>query len=503
MSQPAVPLRVVWEGIANPQLYEDMVSCLLSILHPNSVRTDGSGGDGGRDVHFDGPDGLEIFELKSFTGRVVGNRRAQLKRSYAKAMGHSPAAWTLVVPIDPTEAEQRWFAALTSQSIARCTWLGKTQLNAAMAQHPCVPRYYLHDVNDEIRHLAELFHAEQAALSGGVTDALARIQSIAGQLDELDPFYLVDIRVDTATGSAGCSLSPRYLGADRDRPISMQAHLVFPDEVAMNAARQSLQATFDFGVATNIPADFVRAVHVDAPAGLGGQFQGGNLTVGPNVLTGTPEQQLNLRVSDPDGAHLTILGLRGRAHTIGQRGLISDATDESGSLTAQLQLDWVELSLHMTYQVNVQPAQPAVLLPLLRFLVAARKPNQLTWVLPDGTELGPPSPAAKDEALVDERWLRSVETLARVQAAAGVWFAMPDELSAQDAEDLWVADQLLACRIVDGTWSRFEPEMHGADARTYLEHLSGLTGDITKPVSLHKVTEQNLTLAGNNVPLGR
>ena len=42
MSQPAVPLRVVWEGIANPQLYEDMVSCLLSILHPNSVRTDAS-----------------------------------------------------------------------------------------------------------------------------------------------------------------------------------------------------------------------------------------------------------------------------------------------------------------------------------------------------------------------------------------------------------------------------------------------------------------------------
>jgi hypothetical protein len=38
-----------WEDL-EPQKYENMVSVLLSRLHPDSQRIDGKGGDGGRDV---------------------------------------------------------------------------------------------------------------------------------------------------------------------------------------------------------------------------------------------------------------------------------------------------------------------------------------------------------------------------------------------------------------------------------------------------------------------
>jgi hypothetical protein len=102
---PATPLRVVWSEL-DPKRYEDLVSALLSILHPTSIRTDGSGGDGGRDVHFPGPEGLEIFELKSFTRRVTTNRWKQVKRSLKRAMEMAPKTWTVVCPIDLTREER-------------------------------------------------------------------------------------------------------------------------------------------------------------------------------------------------------------------------------------------------------------------------------------------------------------------------------------------------------------------------------------------------------------
>lgn len=101
MTQPTTPLRIAW-GPLDSGLYEKMVSALLSILHPSSVRTDGSGGDGGRDVHLQTDAGLEIFELKSFTGIMSSSRRQQVKKSLIRALQLNTVAWFLVVPIDFT-----------------------------------------------------------------------------------------------------------------------------------------------------------------------------------------------------------------------------------------------------------------------------------------------------------------------------------------------------------------------------------------------------------------
>ena len=65
-------MSIRWEDLAR-QKFEDMVSVLLSRLHPDSQRIDGKGGDGGRDVQIvHSGDGsiADAFELKSFAGRV-------------------------------------------------------------------------------------------------------------------------------------------------------------------------------------------------------------------------------------------------------------------------------------------------------------------------------------------------------------------------------------------------------------------------------------------------
>ena len=72
--------RVPWESL-DQKTFEDVVAVLISRLNPEAQRIDGSGGDGGRDVQVQADDGLVIFELKSFTGRMASPQRKQVKDS--------------------------------------------------------------------------------------------------------------------------------------------------------------------------------------------------------------------------------------------------------------------------------------------------------------------------------------------------------------------------------------------------------------------------------------
>ena len=121
-------MGVQWEQV--PQhVYDDLVSTLLSREHPNAERIDGSGGDGGRDVQVREPGRLDIFELKSFTGRVSArspSRRRQVEKSLARAALHNPDSWSLLVPIDHNPDELAWFDRLRAKYSFPLFWKGKT-----------------------------------------------------------------------------------------------------------------------------------------------------------------------------------------------------------------------------------------------------------------------------------------------------------------------------------------------------------------------------------------
>ena len=109
-------MLIRWDELEQ-QRYEDMVSVLVSRLHPDAQRIDGKGGDGGWDVQIArGQDEhiTDAFELKSFTGRMTSGRRRQVEHSLKRAATLDPERWSLVVPNDPTPAEDCWFRLLGS-----------------------------------------------------------------------------------------------------------------------------------------------------------------------------------------------------------------------------------------------------------------------------------------------------------------------------------------------------------------------------------------------------
>jgi hypothetical protein len=479
-----------------------MIAVLLSNLHPTVVRTDGSGGDGGRDVHFPGPAGLEIFELKSFTGRFTSHRVTQVKRSFARARENHPVVWRVVCPIDLTRKEQDKFEAITAGSGIECHWLGKTWLDAQMAERPGISRYFLNDVNDELMQLARELGHEQAALTSGLPEAVDRLRVLMERCDTLDPYYRIDLATDSASGSVSARLVPRYVGADRDRPITLQATLTFPDLDAAETTRQMFQAAVDYGVGFELPEGTLARLVVDAPAGFGGEFAGGVLRIADRALLNAPEFTMRLAVAGPDGRHIVSLPLSGRTRSVGERGLIADLKDAAELLSAEIRVDGVDSRFTSHYTFSPRPCTPSVALPVMRFMAALQAPNTLTMQLATGQPLGPPTELPERERVVDERSLRLVEMLARVQEATSTWFEAPTELSRDDVEGLALADELLKGEVVRGTWERFAPEMEPYWRKRIVEEHISTAGDLHTAVSLWQKTDLSVVIAGHEIPLG-
>ncbi len=329
--------QVNWDSARH--VFEDMVSNLLSNLHPNAERIDGSGGDDGRDVQLRESGRLDLFELKSFTGRVSKEkgRRRNIEKSLKKAAELQPNSWTLVVPIDPTSGELTWFDGLKSKYPFPLTWRGRTWLDDQMGKHPSIVRYHLEGADGEAMRALRELGKEQAALDRGAPDAVERLHKLRDRMEEIDPYYRIDIHMtgDTTT----IEVHPRNRNAVRDRPIVISGRFSFPDTSIGRETAEKVQAVFDFGEDAIISGEFTQELHIDAPAGLGGDLTGGHLQLGP-AQDDTPFQ-LNARliISSPEQRQLASLPLRFTQRRLGNIGGSVSGGDITGSLMVTIKFD--------------------------------------------------------------------------------------------------------------------------------------------------------------------
>lgn len=446
--------RINWsDSRISPAVYEDMVAVLISHLYPGTQRIDGSGGDGGRDVQLPLPSGLEIFELKSFTGRMTTARRRQVKNSLETAARNSPTAWHLVVPINHNPAELEWFETLTNDYTFPCDWLGQDWLDGHMANHPELPRYYIEGSNDEIvRALLEL-NKEQAYLAGGLPDAIERITVLTTRLNELDPQYMFAFSASPADGIK-VTVLPRYTGAEKDREIRINTSFNFPDTAAGQAAAAAFSDMVNYGTPGTVAEEFVSNVTIEGISGLDTLFTTGTLALGAAEIPANPDMpEMALRLVDEHGAAVNQLPLKLVSINKGMQGGELTLTDYSEVVRITVRFHVPTHRFTLNYKFSAPGTLlPGALLPGLRFLCGVQSGLYLV-VLVNGEPQGPP--VSDPQSLPDELvgYTRLATDLDEIQRKSGIYFPMPRSLSYEEQEDIVTAKQLLAGEVVRAEWT--------------------------------------------------
>ena len=454
-------MAIQWEK-CEPEGYENMVSVLLSRIHSNARRIDGKGGDGGRDVQMvSGQDAeiIEAFELKSFTGRMTRGRRKQVERSLERAAALRPVKWTLVVPIDPTPGEDKWFRGLGKKYRVPTDWLGKTWLDGKMSAFPDIQRYFLEGAKDEVYRLLKDLKEEQARITD-VHDAVERVRTLRERLNEIDPHYRYELSTGTTAATTWQSdvlfsvsftdvridVYPKYLGAVKDRPVTVTVTVVGgPNgEVVQNA--------LDYGLEATLQASMIGSVKIDAPLGLGGDFNATEINLSPTNTELKEPVTLSLKVMDGDRV-LANCPVRFTEHTEGFRGSVTTGTDSTGWLHFRLKHDTVLEEMRVKFWLTPKPAMPAGLVPLFRWLRACRPPHDLVISFPGGPEI---RDAIRTSHLIDDDLGRVVEDLAFLQNHSGMYWEMPPSLTAEEGQEIVMAATLLRGDSVSLTWESFK-----------------------------------------------
>lgn len=461
--------RVRWEDL-DPGTYEDMVAVLVSRLYPESQRIDGSGGDGGRDVVVPTENGLVVFELKSFTGRMNSSRRRQVEASLRRASEHEPVEWFLVVPIDPNPGELDWFTRVAEGYGFVCRWLGKCWLDGEMAAKPEIARYYAHGRRYELEEFLDMLRgigAEPPPIGDGIARTAAeRAGSIVDKLNELDPHYVFGLNLQPG-GRIHVSVMARYPGAEEDRPW-FSARFEFADTSDGEEARRSLQESLNFGTPVVIPTEYIAELTLDVPAGLGARLEDYEMLMSSPAPDVVEEVTVALAAVDSTGSVLKHLALRTEDATRGARGAQISLRDRSGAVDATLRFDTCGSILGLKWHYS-QPAEfsPLDLLPAVQFAAAVETGARIAIII-NGVTVGPENPgtARFGEQGEAARFARFLEHLAHVQMRTGALFAVRTQLTLEEERDIVMASRLLNGERIQATWNSIElyitPESHAA-----------------------------------------
>lgn len=446
-----------WQDL-DPAKVERAIKALLRRQHPMAQGVDGSGGDEGRDTSWCSPEGLVIFEVKSYTSRLTNSAKRKIKASLVNAVKHQPVRWCLIVPLDPSPAEEAWFGNLRQEYPGvELEWRGRDWLDEQFAAHEELRRM-VEGSDYALLQRAREMGQEQAVLTRGVPDVLDRYRVLSARALELSTYW----RADVTTSQDGITLTwrERFPGAATLDPVTLTPHFSFPlCDPAAQQARTQLRRAIDFGGDVTVPGLYVERIDVEASeetrslwADLGPGPDGSLRFVSTEHNIGLP---LVCRLELLDAQDRVRLGtdITLTRRLPGRRGITLTGSDNSGTLQVQLVIgvdeDGTPLgSVHLTYE-PVVGRFPYAVNPALQLLREGQEGDRLVVSLGPG-RLG--HAPLNTEALADLRPLANlVAALSRLQEHSGQLFPIPEKFSSVD-----VADLTAAAKALDGHQVRLQ-----------------------------------------------
>jgi hypothetical protein len=484
--------RVEWSR--HPDDIEPAVGMLICSQFPNAVRVTPSQGDGGVDIFVpvkDADKQREVYQVKSFHERLNSSRKRQITRSLKKVIttaleeGWEITKWHLVMPLDLTDNELRWFHdELTKDCGFPCEINGLLFCDTMAARYPKVIDYYMRDGRERLQAaMNNLTAVLSNRKSREENDALAPadvsgdLASIYRALNDCDPFYKYEFSASdnppTPQPSAdepdlvaihamehesvwiAVKIKARSLAALQECPVS--GHLTIAIPKADGELHQQFEKFVDYGAPVAMPAGTVSGT-LDFPGGLGGNIGHASLQVlaVPDANPSEPAE-LALAILAPDSdAVLARTVVKRIDLSTGQVGLRSVFADAAGLFTLEMLMaaGSVEGKMNLSVEYDLAGRRPAELVDGLEVLAHWHAPNRIAFGLP----YGPPDfgvvatvPTEKDPE--SRRWATLARALTTLQDHVKVLLKMPEEMTKDQAIGIIEASKVVAGEPVTGTFS--------------------------------------------------
>ncbi|MCU1482164.1 MAG: hypothetical protein JWQ19_2950 [Subtercola sp.] len=402
---------------------------------------DGAGGDLAQDLRHDGPAGLTIFEVKSFTKRLANSQKRQITDSLSRAVKlHAPYRWVLVIPLNPTPGEHAWFQQLRGKFPGvELEWFGRDWLDGKIAGRESLLSY-IEGAQYTLLRRAKQHGMEREALTSGA-DLVQRMNDLRRLGETISPYWKWNFG-STPWGEAQV-LTPQRPEAAYEDPINLTPLFSFPaDDSEAQETADRLQRVLRLGGEVEIPGRFVQELRVSAASEA------------TQRLLGEPTQQVSsLRlISIPDTTGLPLRGSLVLERQNGKEGLslpftftervggtegrTLTGTDPSGLLAGQLEIQGMD-SPAGRLELSLQPLAgryPHDALPAVRLLAACQPGDSLHFRIGPVTSLSFSADAAA-EGVAD--LFRLVAALEVLQAHLGTLLPIPAEpMEDADAREL-------------------------------------------------------------------
>jgi len=510
-------------------LLERVMAVFLFQERPTAWRRTASQGDAGIDVAEPIADGYRIFQIKGFTGRMSGNRPRQVKESLERAIKEPRldgpiARWNLVVPIDPTSEEEKWFRELTSHAPFPCQWLGQVFWDSEAAKYPYVIDHYLQDgkarLMQRVKTLAQLLgEPDTPPRPADVVPTLGRLQT---ELNESDPHFRYEFSITgemptprerpllvmtkiaeiDSGGFVTVDVFARYVQALEDSPVGGTFTIVIPDDEEEGNLSQAFQGFLDYGRELTLPEGGLQNLTLDAPGGLGEQIERAAGTIGPSLVASFPPHRERLTLLAPDTSVVAEALVEMERATGGAKGLEVHGRELDGAFAVTLRLkistSGDEPAMSCTFHHVDHTGMPAIrVLPGVQFLDGVRFPHRLLWRLEYGNiVIGETELPERPDSPVSAEYLRLLEAIAGLQEHTPIPLVLPPVIPVTEQRSLLRAYRLTQGETLSAPWDAGQvalPHENAERAREIL--LAGEALGVEKPLTA--------MLGGNEFFVGR
>lgn len=493
--------RVEWGRYSGEDI-EEAIGILLRRKYSDALRIRPSQGDKGVDIVRIGEDGATVFQVKKFAANLTAGQKTQISKSLRRvgdfirddnSAPHQIRRWNLVVPLNPTLENLKWFNKLTKDEDFECNWWGRDYIDGLAAEFPEVIDYYFRDGKERLA-----VALKDLAIAGGAfinvsskesdelqpVDVRESLSAIHRIINKIDPHFRYDYAVDsqpptyreqpglifsTTEGREGCYVTfhvyEKYRGASEDRPVIIDFELPVSGRTDDTAAKDFIKYGVPFeGRARNI------VVGGEGAAGFGGEFTEGLVKLLPASQDHEKRRKIRIRAVSPAGEELAVAKVEvGPASTGPARaGLRVSGREESGVFTFELRADFGSQETNISFKLDsIFGKPPLAAMPGVKLLNALVAPNSINI----GPEYGRfteeyfslPSDIQK---IVPDALGRLLENLVTIQNVTSTQITIPvledTEESRQQIRDIERTARLLNGERVDVEFEQLKFTSNGA-----------------------------------------